>query len=54
MSIIANVQNICNLIGQEEYNISHIVLLVSMSYSLTKQKQHLISVKNGNLLIKND
>ena len=33
--IIANVQNICSLINLKEYNIGHIVLSVSMLYSLT-------------------
>ena len=34
--LIANVQNICNLIGLEEYNFDRIVLLASILYSLTK------------------
>ena len=34
--LIANVQNICNLIGREEYNIGRIVLSDSILYSLTK------------------
>ena len=36
----ANVQNICNLIGREEYNIGRIVLSTSIFYSLTKKQQH--------------
>ena len=35
-TVIANVQNICNLIGREEYNISHFVLSVSIFYFVTK------------------
>ena len=52
--LIANKQNICNLIGREEYSIFRIVLLVSILYSLTKVQQHSISVtqKNRTLLIK--
>ena len=34
-NFITNIQNICNLIGQEQYNISRIVPLVSVLYSLT-------------------
>ena len=45
---IANVQNICDLIGR-------IVLLTSILYSLTKKQQHSKTVarKSRNLLIKN-
>ena len=32
----ANLQNIYNLIGQEEYNVSRVVLSASILYSLTK------------------
>ena len=32
----ANLQNIYNLIDQEEYNVSRVVLLASILYSLTK------------------
>ena len=35
--LIANLQNICNLISQEEHIIGHIVLSVSIVYSLTKK-----------------
>ena len=34
--IMANVQNICHLIGLEEYNIGRIALSTSILYSLTK------------------
>ena len=38
--IIANVQNICNLIGREGYNIGRIVLSTSIFlYSIKKQQQ---------------
>ena len=36
---IANAQNICNLIGRDEYNIGCIVL--SILYSLTKKKNNI-------------
>ena len=32
-----SVQNICNLIGREEYNIGCVLLSTSMFYSLTKK-----------------
>ena len=53
--VIANLKNICNLIGREEFNIGHIVLLALILYSLTKNQQYSKSVsgKNLNLLIKN-
>ena len=35
---IVKVQNICHLVGSEEYNISHIVLLTSIPYSFKKKK----------------
>ena len=35
---IANVQNICNLIGGEEYKISCTVLLVSILYSVIEKQ----------------
>ena len=35
-AIIAKVQNICHLIGQEEYNIGRIVLSTSILNFLTK------------------
>ena len=38
-NFIANVQNICNPIGREEYNIGRIVLSVSILYSLTKNEK---------------
>ena len=40
--IIANVQNICNLIGRKEYNIGYIVLSISILYCLAK-KNHSIT-----------
>ena len=36
---ITNVENICNLIGRERYNISHIVFLVSILYPSTKNNK---------------
>ena len=38
ISIIANIQNICNLIGQEGYYIGRIVLSISVLHSFTKKK----------------
>ena len=38
--IIPTVQNICNLTGQEEYNIGLIVILTSILYSLTKKSNN--------------
>ena len=38
---IANVQNICNRIGQKDCNIGDITLLVSVLYSDEKGQQHL-------------
>ena len=50
--IIANIQNICNLIGREEYNIGRTVLLVSMLNSLTNEKKfNFRGGQNRNLLI---
>ena len=43
ITVIANVQNTCNLIGREECSIRCIVLSVSIFHSLRK-KQHLIDV----------
>ena len=37
--IIAKVQNICNLISREKYNIGRIALLTSILYSETKKQQ---------------
>ena len=37
--IIANAQNICNLISQEERNIGRIVFSTSILYSETKKQQ---------------
>ena len=56
--VIATAQNIFSLIGREQYNIYHIVLLVSILLSLRKtkhNKQRTISMVgiNRNLLIKN-
>ena len=53
--VIANLKNICDLIGREQFNIGHIVLLALILYSLTKNQQYSKSVsgKNLNLLIKN-
>ena len=55
MIVIANVQNICNLIGQKEYSIDEIVLLASMLYFLTKKsktQQNSISVAGKDEKIK--
>ena len=38
ISFIANVENIFNLIGREEYSIDSIVLLLSKLYYLTKKE----------------
>ena len=38
--IIPTVQNICNLIGREEYNIGLIVILTSILYSLTEKSNN--------------
>ena len=38
-SIIANIQNIQNLIGQDEYNIGCIILSLLTVYSLVKSKK---------------
>ena len=38
--IIANAQNICNLISQEECNIGRIVFSTSILYSETKKQQN--------------
>ena len=35
-SVIANVQNICNLTGREDYRIVRTILSVSILYTLTK------------------
>ena len=52
---MANVQNICNLIGREEYNICHILFLATILYSLRKNNNIGIpwKKKNRNLLISN-
>ena len=36
---IAKIQNICNLISREEYNIGRIVFSTSILYSKTKKQQ---------------
>ena len=39
--IVADVQKICNLIGQEEYIIGRIVLSASILDSLTKENKNI-------------
>ena len=39
LNFIINIQNICDIIGREEYSIVLIVLSTSILYSLTKKKK---------------
>lgn len=51
--IFLNVQNICNLIGQEECNIGRVVHLFSILYfRQNKQQDSVFSEKSRNLSIK--
>ena len=56
LSIIVNLQNICDMIVPNEFNVGRIVFSVPILHSLIKRQKHSNSVagKNINLLMKNE
>ena len=45
MCFIANMQDICNLIGREEYNVGRIVISVTILHSDQKKKKKLNNIR---------